>query len=340
MNAKNWMMCLVILLAGTLCWAADGDEESGRGDKAAARQRRQRGERRDRARMRQRMLEGLDITEQEAEKLRAIVVEARGQGDRGDLVQAVRKAHGALRKAHKEGDEEAVAKARKALDALHEKRQGRVEEIREKVVELLGKERAEQIMRVLPMARRNGRAQPGRGAMDAIRDSLTDEQKVILEEARKNAENAKTPQAKREAFRKGMEQLRETLTKQQKEMIRKQTQTRAQRRMGSRRGRGLRETIGEVLTDEQKAVMKTAFDKAAKAETFEEKREILQEAKEKVRDSMTDEQREQIRQRLRNRMQERKGRGNGEGEGPRGGRRKGRRSGRGQGARGSGRPGR
>ncbi|MCE5324806.1 MAG: hypothetical protein LLG01_00170 [Planctomycetaceae bacterium] len=130
-----------------------------------------------------------------------------------------------------------------------------------------------------------GQRGPGMRGMGDMEKVLTDDQKATLKTAGDEAAKADTPQKKREIMKAAMDKVQASLTQEQKDQIAK---ARSEREAKSR------EAMDNILNDDQKAVMKTARDEAAKTEDAQKKRDIMRAAMEKVRSTMTEDQKAQM----------------------------------------------
>jgi Spy/CpxP family protein refolding chaperone len=221
------------------------------------------------------------------------------RGEEGEQLRALRRQ---LREALKAGDREKVKQLREQLAEQAKGLRGLHQGLRKQLDEVLNDEQMAKARHLF--VRRMARRRPGPGHPPlggALRrlDDLTDEQREriakIGEQAKAEITDANSPQQKRQIHRAAMKDIVENVLTD--------AQRKALKRGGPPRRRPWAGLRGLDLSDEQKqraqAIMAEARKKAAKAETPEQKRQILRDAMKAVHDDvLNDAQREKIKERL------------------------------------------
>ncbi len=330
---SRWKALSVMALALTLTAGGTVAQQARESNRSEDKNRRREKIKKLGERIMQKLTDEVNLTEDEQKQMQTIL-----QSFRQDIANwlkengpAMKALHKEAAKAAKDKDKEALKKIAAKRDELTADREKAVKNRDEQIVKLLGEQRGAKAIGVLQKMRPGNRRRQGRGeimekARKALGDTLSEEQKKIINDTRDAVDKAKTRKEKVEAAKAGFKKLRESLTDEQKAEVAKLRKAGRGRR-GEPFGR-IEKALGDSLTAEQKKIISDARSAAEKAENPREKAKIYREAAGELRKSLTDEQKKTLGKAVRKGIHARKGRQGGrDGAGPRTGR--GERNGRG-----------
>ncbi|MFP4107424.1 MAG: Spy/CpxP family protein refolding chaperone, partial [Phycisphaerae bacterium] len=302
---------LTALLAGALTlaifaaptFAQDADNGNGQGQRIRKHRRDGKGPRARRgnrtpAQHMQKLLNGLDLTEEQQKQVKQIV-ETHTQAVE-NFHKENREKHRAcmaeMKKAAQAKDREAMQTARGKMKGLMGKRMELHENLMKQLGDVLTEEQMEKVKSTVQQHRRGGRR--GMMAMGALRRlDLTDDQKTevkkIMAAAGEAVQKAEKPEEKREARQAAWEKIKtDVLTDEQRKKLEEM------RKPGKGHGRGDGPLAKLDLTETQKTqireIVQAGRKKAAEAEGKEAKMKIYREIREKLREVLTDEQEKQL----------------------------------------------
>ena len=206
------------------------------------------------------------------------------------------------RKAADAGDDKKAEAIRKKMHKLKEGRRKLRDELTKQLADVLNDEQMAKVKECF--ARHRRRSAAGLAVLQQL--DLTDKQKAqvreILDDAGKKAEKLDDAEEKKKVRRAAFEKIRtKVLTDEQRKCLKTM----------KRRAHDRNPFAKMDLTDEQKAKMnkisKAAHQRAAKADTFAQRQEIMRASFHKiVEDVLTDEQREQLHRSRRERCKKRR----------------------------------
>ncbi|MFP4355388.1 MAG: hypothetical protein ACLFUJ_09740 [Phycisphaerae bacterium] len=283
---RNWMTWIgVVALAATAGLALAEDQQQDQKPRREGRQ--NRSARADRANPGHKLMAAigqLDLDSETAGKVAAILTAHHQEMDNvrqqaQALVQQMKQA---------ERGSDARKEIQQKLQQLRKDNAGKARQLGEKLAEVLTDEQMSKVRRALA-------ARGGNVSDRGERPKMTDEQKAIIAEARKQAAAAETRQEKAKIMRAAMQKVRESLTDEQKAQMqqRRRNAVNSRRRAAARLGKALE------LTDEQKAQVKAAHEKARKAaeEAESDKRAVYRETlKKQMQGVLTEEQQKKLQE--------------------------------------------